>query len=107
MTRRDERGAACLETSEGSAGRSSRTLVSRVPLHRSDASHLTDLWPLLSPPGTYVLRFDSVNQEIEQAKIAARVDPKTGVEILVPQASEGAGLTLDERAVMLATAISS
>lgn len=54
-----------------------------------------------------MLRFDSVNQEIEQAKIAARVDPKTGVEILVPQASEGAGLTLDERAVMLATAISS
>ena len=57
--------------------------------------------------GTYVLRFDAVNQEIEQAKIEGRVDPKTGVEIIIPQASEAQSLTLDERAVALATAISS
>ena len=35
------------------------------------------------------------------------MDPKTGTEIIIPQASEAEGLTLDERAVALATAVSS
>lgn len=58
--------------------------------------------------GTYVLRFDAVNAEISDAHAQGPiVDPKTGVEVVVPPAREGEGLTLDERAVALATAISS
>ncbi|KAL7410656.1 Scramblase-domain-containing protein [Mrakia frigida] len=62
---------------------------------------------IFTDTGTYILRFDAVNAEISDAQAHGPVvDPKTGVEVIVPPPSQGEGLTLDERAVALATAIS-
>ena len=64
----------------------------------------------LSSTGAYVLRFDAVADELEAAADPNQTRPtsraKPGEAEVVPEVSQGEGLSLDERAVLLATAVS-
>lgn len=110
-------------TLEGWGEKYSRTLVGRLPLKavnpgfrqttpRAD-SFLHCAHPTCS--GSYVVRFDAIGDELSLLDAAppqpssstrpeATLEDKGGG---VPELSDEKGLTLDERAVVLATAVSS
>lgn len=72
-------------------------------------NHLID--QPLTDSGAYVLRFDALAEELEAAADPnqTRTTPraKAGEVEIVPELSHAQGLSLDERAVLLATAVSS
>jgi len=65
---------------------------------------------IFTDTGAYVLRFDAVAEELEaaadpnQTRTTSRAKP--GEVEVVPEVSQAEGLSLDERAVLLATAVS-